>query len=456
MARVKKSALMECISANSNTEALYGYHVTVLSNLARGYDKYSRTYSKSSIPESTYPTQFYLLNIEDLPIGIEKGRRLLKKVNLPGNQLIILETRVDSKCVRPNLRNGLGYYIECNDIKVENIYTLDAQDCLVQAYIEETLAHSIDLLYPTKTVYGDLRPRTISILPVARGCQAKCPFCFSTASVSAERWKNALSLDRIDAVIRQARQRGAERLVITGGGEPGLLPDAQIEQIIRAASRMFSNVVMISNGYKWSSMAAGERTRILNRLANAGLKTLAISCHHSDRATNAELMQLDTSVENLLMDKESVGMQNSSLNLRLICVLQKGGVACEQELVRYIDWAACHGVQEICFKELYVSTSLESVYHSNAANRWSRDHQVPLDLVTDYLDRLAWKKVCELPWGAPIYAGKWNDHHMQIAAYTEPSLFWELSHGICRSWNLIADGTCLASLEDKNSEVAVV
>lgn len=443
-----------CVDTQATTSPKTGYHVTILSNLAKGYDKYSRRYSKLAISESTYPDQFYLLELDDLSIGIDKAQQLLERVNLQGDRLIVFETRVHTEGIRPNLRNGLGFYIESNAIKIENLYTLDEKDDLAPIQIEEALAHSIGLLYQVEKVYGELRPRTVSILPVARGCQAACPFCFSKASVSAEKRERALSLNRIGAVIRHAKRCGAERLVITGGGEPGLLSDDQLEQIIAVAKLSFSNIVMITNGYKWSSMPVTDRIGSLNRLTSAGLKTLAISCHHFDPATNADLMGLDTGVENLLTDEVAASLE-LPLNLRLICVLQKGGVANKGELASYLDWAAGMGVREICFKELYVSTSLESVYHSMEANRWSQEHQVPLDLVTEFLDRPDWTEVHELPWGAPIYSGVWKGRPMQIAAYTEPSLFWELSHGVCRSWNLMADGICLASLEDKNSEVAV-
>jgi hypothetical protein len=52
----------------------------------------------------------------------------------------------------------------------------------------------------------------------------------------------------------------------------------------------------------------------------------------------------------------------------LICVLQKGGVASSGDVDGYVRWAVASGTSEICFKELYVSTTAESVYHSRAAN----------------------------------------------------------------------------------------
>ena len=42
-------------------------------------------------------------------------------------------------------------------------------------------------------VHESLRPVTASVLPIAVGCDAKCPFCFSGASISAEMRQRGLS-----------------------------------------------------------------------------------------------------------------------------------------------------------------------------------------------------------------------------------------------------------------------
>ncbi|MFY0540871.1 hypothetical protein [Nannocystis pusilla] len=59
------------------------------------------------------------------------------------------------------------------------------------------------------------------------------------------------------------------------------------------------------------------------------------------------------------------------------------------------------------------------------------------------------------PWGAPIYAGTIAGNRVRVAAYTEPSLFWERTHGLARSWNVMADHTCLVSLEDRASAITL-
>jgi hypothetical protein len=118
-----------------------------------------------------------------------------------------------------------------------------------------------------------------------------------------------------------------------------------------------------------------------------------------------------------------------------------------------IRWTVSRGVDELTLKELYVATSEESVYHDRAANRWSRENQVSLSLATGFFAERGWRQVAQLPWGAPIYEGTIEGRPLRVAAYTEPSLFWERSHGLARSWNVLADGACYASLEDRASRI---
>jgi hypothetical protein len=134
-------------------------------------------------------------------------------------------------------------------------------------------------------------------------------------------------------------------------------------------------------------------------------------------------------------------------------VLQKNGVCDERTLTEYLDWAAATGAGEICFKELYVAATRESIYYDTKYNTWCRENQVSMKLVSNFLRERQAMKVGELPWGSPIYRLRWKGILLQVAVYTEPSVYWERTAGICRSWNLMADGTCLASLETADSRI---
>ena len=78
---------------------------------------------------------------------------------------------------------------------------------------------------------------------------------------------------------------------------------------------------------------------------------------------------------------------------------------------------------------------------------------MPLSVVIEFVRENGFTEVARLPWGAPVFRGNINGRQISVAAYTEPSLFWERTQGIARSWNLMADGRCLVSLEDRASEI---
>jgi len=442
---------------NNNQFSEPVYYVTVITNFAKGYDKYQRTYSKSGIPESSYPNHFYLLCEQELNIGINKASKLLHKLNLPNNRLIALRSLVPTAILKDNTDTGLGRFIESSFIKVDAVFSIEFEDNLkwhlFPLVIEEAYSESLKLLYPSLIPYEKLRPRTISLLPIAKACQAACPFCFSETSVSIEQSQSTLDLNRINFILQEGKRRGVERVVITGGGEPGILSSSALKQMIKLSADNIDKIVLITNGFHLGKLDEKKRMQALIELAESGLSTLAISRHHWDSKINQSILNLDNSTDAIVRTWMENRYIFPKLKLRLICVLQKGGVKDIPSMASYLNWASNLGIEEVCFKELYVSTKLESVYYNSKANDWSYQHQTPLSVVMEFVKQYDFVLETKLPWGAPIFQGKWNSQQLKIAAYTEPSLFWELSNGIARSWNIMSDGRCLASLEDQASEL---
>jgi len=428
------------------------YHVTLLSNFARAFDKYQRVYRKSAIPESTYPNEFYVLPADEIGTGVAKASRLRDKLRIPGDEFLALESALPREQMKPNLRNGIGFVWPSPDLPVSKLYAVGPEGELAEPMsLEETMAKSLALHAGTFLPYTAIKPRSLSFLPIARGCQAACPFCFSEASASAQQKQARPDWGSIRQWVHLAHRHGAERAVITGGGEPTLLQWADLVQLIQTCRSRFNKVVLITNGVTLARMNETEAIKHLQELQDAGLSVLAVSRHHSTEAINTKLMNLETHTPELLRAHANNRKVFPSLRLRLICVLQRGGVEAVGDIDEYAAWAASFGVEEVCFKELYVSTSQESVYHSHRANDWSARNQVPLSLVPDWAATRGLGILSHLPWGAPIFDGRLGSQHIRVAAYTEPSLFWERSNGIARSWNVMADGSCLASLEDRRS-----
>ncbi|WP_415949568.1 radical SAM protein [Streptomyces sp. KLOTTS4A1] len=432
------------------------FHVIVLSNFAKGFDKYAFTYGKAGIPESTYPDRFHLLTRQELGIGVRKARRLLDRLAIEGDRLLVLETRVDPDRLVPNESTGLGMEWREPRIRLSGLHEIDSageEFTLRPTTVEDAMADSLRLHPSAQRRYDDIRPRSVSVLPVAAACQARCSFCFSAASISSDQAPARVPWEAVTDWLERARTAGAERAVITGGGEPTLIPFEQQIRLVSACSAAFPKVVLITNAHNLAKARAEERSDRLSDLGAAGLGVLAVSRHHQDDTVNERLMMLRTPVGEVI-DTWRVGRDRwPGLRMRLICVLQHGGVADAAGVADYLSWATALGVEEICFKELYVSTSTESLYYDRTANLWSRDHQVPLSVVTRFAEEHGFEAASRLPWGAPVYHGTWHGRPVRIAAYTEPSLLWERSNGIARSWNVMADGRCYASLEDRASEI---
>ncbi|GAA1148969.1 molybdenum cofactor biosynthesis enzyme MoaA [Kitasatospora gansuensis] len=431
------------------------FHVIVLSNFAKGFDKYAFAYGKAGIPESTFPDRFHLLTRQELGIGVGKARRLLERLAVPGDRLLVLETTVDLDKLVPNLSTGLGTELHEARIRLAAVHELDQagdEFTLRPTTVEDAMAASLHL-HGSAQRYADIRPRSVSILPVASACQARCSFCFSAASISTDQAPARVPWDTVAHWLERARTAGAERAVITGGGEPTLIPFDQQLRLVSACSAAFPKVVLITNGHTLAKGQHADRADRLAALSAAGLSVLAVSRHHQDDDASERLMMLRTPVSSVIDTWRVERDRWPELRMRLICVLQHGGVADAAGVADYLSWAAALGVEEVCFKELYVSTSTESLYFDRAANVWSRDHQVSLSVVTRFAEQHGFELASRLPWGAPVYHGSWNGRPIRIAAYTEPSLLWERTNGIARSWNVLADGRCYASLEDRASEI---
>lgn len=437
------------------------FHVTTLSNFARGFQKYSDRYSKAAIPESTFADQFYLLFKHQLEIGFSKASKLLAKLSMPGDELLVLETQVLEQELFPNERTGLGQFIQSSSITVLRLY-LALSDTTVQGgyrlevtTAEEAMARSLALLGDQMVSFAELRPRTFSVLPIARGCQAQCRFCFSEASVSAVQEPARLRPELVEEYARAAAARGAERFVITGGGEPGLIPHSQLLSYIRIGKRELGKVILITNGHHLGQLTEDNRQSRIRDYADAGLDVLAVSRHHDDDDANSRIMNLRIDSAAIARSWQLSHSAQKGLRMRFICVLQSQGISCGEEIADYLTWASSLNVEEVCFKELYVSTSTESVFHTYPANQWSREHRVPLSIVVRFAESYNFTEISRLPWGSPIFSGEWLGRPMMVAAYTEPSLYWERTHGVARSWNQMADGECLASLEDRASVVSL-
>jgi MoaA/NifB/PqqE/SkfB family radical SAM enzyme len=269
---------------------------------------------------------------------------------------------------------------------------------------------------------------TCSVLPVRMACNLRCPFCFSRSSVSA------LKSERVDwreldvaGYYEFARDRGATRLVITGGGEPLLRPD-DVVYLVGLGRRHFDEVACFSNG----TFLDSELSR---RLLDAGLSYLCWSRHAVDDEENRQLM--GEGAPRLADLVEAAG----GLRVRATCVMTRGHVEDAARVWEYIEAFRGYGIEEFTFKHTYVAYE-GSLFCGSSEDTWAREHRVEGDPFAG-----AGEVVARLPWGPCVRRLR----GVQVCSYHEPTPQGELEHRLCRSSNLLSDGTVYASLEETRS-----
>src|SRR3954470_12519847 len=160
-----------------------------LSNWLRGFDRYAMKYSKALIAESTFPDAFYMLR-EDEPRapGLEKARRLVRKLGRANDRVLALRANLPTgpEAMRPNdvTGTGIGWRWPRAEVPLSGVAWVNEEGVLAPTRHEEVTAQAYRVEGAGLHAWHECRPRSFSVLPIARACQASCSFCFSKASVS--------------------------------------------------------------------------------------------------------------------------------------------------------------------------------------------------------------------------------------------------------------------------------
>ena len=428
-----------------------------LAHWARGFDRYQMAYSKSWNPQRKLPGRFYMLAPGEgagVEPGLAKARDLARRMGQSSEQVAWIEARLPTGAGAMERNRfsgtGVGWAWPGESVPLSAFGVCGADGALAPLRHEELTARSYAAAREAGELgWADCRPRSFSVLPVARACQASCAFCFSKASASEAAGQGRLDPELARAWAREAAARGTGRAVITGGGEPTLRPLAELAELCEALSAELGSTLLISNGARWGAMPGDELARALGTMRDAGLSRLALSRHGVGPDEEARAMGIRANAARVAQAARSAGLRTRS-----ICVMQRGLVDDAASAERYARAMAAEGVSEVCFKELYVSSLSENPWAASKENEHCEREQAPLGAAIAACEAMGLARAAELPWGAPVYEGEVDGLAMSIACYVEPSVGWEQSRKVARSWNLFADGSCLASLEDPRSALA--
>jgi molybdenum cofactor biosynthesis enzyme MoaA len=242
-----------------------------------------------------------------------------------------------------------------------------------------------------RTVTFDLFGRSVRVyananlsIYSAQACNAKCPFCVEelrpASRGTARRAKGGRAAMTAFARLEQALEtlRPLSPSVSVTGGEPSI--DPRLPRILRTlADHGMRKRTMTTNGSGLLDVRAGRL--VIDWVTAMGLRHLNISRAHPDHDRNAQLMQLRAGLT-LSQLREVVERASAvGTRVRLSCVLLRAETDSLDGVLRYLDFAASLGVDNVIFRQLMLSDPAAAAI--NSVVRYSDAKRAALEPILD-------------------------------------------------------------------------
>ncbi len=228
------------------------------------------------------------------------------------------------------------------------------------------------------------QPVTFTPFASVRPCTARCRFCSEalvhddTVRLSATLRPGPTYAARLRDVLSELR--GLPMGLSLSGLEatddaPWLLDVLDAAEDHLRAGGTFDDRVLYPNGTGLSRETT--QAALVPRLMELGVR-LEISRHHPDQARNDAIMRFrrGVAVADQRAFEATLGEVAAVLPVKLVCILQKGGVDSPAEVRATLAWARSLGVSDVVFREL---SRLGDDYRDNATRRYIDDARVRLE-----------------------------------------------------------------------------
>ncbi|WP_066269596.1 hypothetical protein [Hydrogenophaga palleronii] len=240
--------------------------------------------------------------------------------------------------------------------------------------------------HPLHLAGRDLRlalPITFTPYASARPCSARCAFCSENLRPTRTLTPAALLRPEPDYFAGLARALRALRGVPLSWSLSGLENSddsawlLQLLSVLQAAEQNGIPVqerVLYSNG---SGFALVPGPVLLDALQRFGLSWVELSRHHHQGAANQAIMRFRPGqpITRQPCFEQVVQQLAARLPLRLVCLLQQGGIASPDGVADYLAWAAHCGAGTVIFREF---SRLDRDYRDNGTARYLASARVPM------------------------------------------------------------------------------
>lgn len=234
--------------------------------------------------------------------------------------------------------------------------------------------------------YRVAQPVTFTPYASVRPCSARCRFCSETLRPQAG-GTAAASLRPSPEYFAQLRQALAQlRGLPLSHSLSGLEmtdDEAWFVQLLRTlgeAERDGLRVeqrVLYSNG---AGLARGQGEAVLDALRRFGLSWVELSRHHPQQAANDAIMRFrdGEAIADADVFVATARRIAEALPLRMVCILQHGGVADADGVSGYLRWARQAGASTVIFREF---SRLGEGYRATGTHRYLAQQRVSVEQV---------------------------------------------------------------------------
>ncbi len=305
-------------------------------------------------------------------------------------------------------------------------------------------------------------PVTFTPFASARPCSARCVFCSETLR-HRDAGRLAASLrpgpEYREGLARAlAALRGLPLGISLSGLEATDDPDwllgvlDVLERHERHPEGRVTEKVLYSNAAGLCAETSGAV--LLPRLARYGLTRVEVSRHHPEPARNDAIMRFRPGqpVARREVFEAAVRATRGHVPVRLVCIVQRPGVATPEDVEAYLRWAVdALGVTDVVFREF---SRLHGLYLPNATARTVERDRVPMDTLLAPLlpggeasadfqplgvthgyyywnARLRWRERCDVTFEASDYEAMKVRHRSGVIH----KLVFHANGNLCADWD---------------------
>lgn len=242
---------------------------------------------------------------------------------------------------------------------------------------------SYNLAGATKRV---ARPITFTPFASVEPCTARCHFCSETLI-----YKKATQLS---ATLRPGKDyfpllKNAFEVtgqIPKGLSLSGLEATSDVDwllQVIDESRESERKFQPFDDRVLYTNLTGFTRDRsleLLKALQKFKLTRAEVSRHSHIEKNNQEIMNFRPGISVKLNSvfEEGLRLALDFIPVKLVCVIQKGGVETAEDVPTYLEWASKLGVKEVVFREL---SRIHDLYKKNVSAKYVEANRVPIDEV---------------------------------------------------------------------------